>query len=36
MSRNGRCLTTRQPLLAELIARRELVSNFVVRNLKQR
>lgn len=26
----------RQPLLAELIARRELVSNFVVRNLKQR
>ncbi len=26
----------RQPLLAELVARRELVSNFVVRNLKQR
>jgi len=26
----------RQPLLAELIARRELVLNFVVRNLKQR
>ena len=26
----------RQPLLSELIARRELVSNFVVRNLKQR